>query len=286
MHSALEIWRHIPAHIHPVLLKLGSLELRWYGVCYFLSIFTAFLLCSWRIRHKESLLPHAKLEDYFFWVIFGVVIGARLGYVLFYQWEHYSTHLLEVFLPIQFEGAGPFFGAHFTGISGLSFHGGWIGSILATWFFCQKNKISFWEQIDFIVPAVPAGYMFGRLGNFLNGELWGRMTDAKIGMIFPSDPTQLIRHPSQLYEMMGEGFLLFLILWPLRNKKYFPGWTLCVYAMGYGAIRFGIEYFREPDAQLGLLGLGLSMGQWLCIGMVALGIVMGVILAQRSKAKG
>ena len=120
--------------------------------------------------------------------------------------------------------------------------------------------------------------MFGRLGNFLNGELWGRFTDSPIGMIFPNDSTQLTRHPSQLYEMLGEGLLLFLILWPIRNKKIFPGWIFCVYAFGYGLIRFGIEYFREPDSQLGLLGLGFSMGQWLCIAMIVSAVVLGFFL--------
>lgn len=280
MTSWSEIWRHIPAHIHPILFKFGSIEVRWYGLCYFLAIFSAFLLCSKRIRNHEAKLSQAKLEDYFFWVIFGVVIGARLGYVLFYQWAYYSQHWLEVFLPFQFDG-----GIHFSGISGLSFHGGWIGSILATWLFCRKNNIPFWEQIDLIVPAVPAGYMFGRLGNFLNGELWGRTTNSAIGMIFPGDPLLLTRHPSQLYEMLGEGLLLFLILWPIRNKKFFPGWMLCAYALGYGLIRFFVEFFREPDAQLGLLGLGLSMGQWLCLGMIGLGFILGIILVQNSKIR-
>ena len=273
MQHWLEIWRNLPAGIDPVLFKLGSLELRWYGLCYFFAIFVSFLLSSRRIRQNESLLKQAQLEDYYFWVIFGVVIGARTGYVVFYQWAYYSTHILEIFLPIQIDH-----GFHFTGISGLSFHGGWLGAIIATWLFCRKSKIKFWDQIDFIVPSVPAGYAFGRLGNFLNGELWGRFTDSPVGMIFPGDPTQLTRHPSQLYEMAGEGLLLFLILWPLRNKKFFPGWILCAYALGYGVIRFGIEYFREPDAQLGLLGLGLSMGQWLCLGMMVVAIVLALIL--------
>lgn len=123
--------------------------------------------------------------------------------------------------------------------------------------------------------------MFGRLGNFLNGELWGRMTDSKIGMIFPGDPLRLIRHPSQLYEMIGEGLFLFLILWPLRNKKFFPGWTLCAYAFGYGVIRFFVEYFREPDAQLGLLSAGFSMGQWLCAGMIMISIMLSLFLYRR-----
>ena len=273
MQNWVETWRHLPAHIDPVLFKLGSIELRWYGLCYFLAIFTSFLLSRWRIRKNESRLPQSQLEDYYFWVILGVVVGARLGYVIFYQWEYYSAHVLEIFLPIQFEG-----GIHFVGISGLSFHGGWIGSIFATWFFCRKHKIKFLEQLDLIIPTVPMGYMFGRLGNFLNGELWGRMTDAPLGMIFPNDSFQLTRHPSQLYEMLGEGLLLFLILWPLRNKNIFPGWMLCAYAFGYGLIRFRIEYFREPDAQLGLLSAGFSMGQWLCISMIGFSFVMGVIL--------
>lgn len=271
-------WREIPSHIDPVLFHLGSFEIRWYGVCYFLAIFISFLLCAWRVKRKETNLTRALLEDYYFWVILGVVIGSRLGYVLFYQWSYYAAHPLEIILPFQFEG-----GLRFTGISGLSFHGGWLGSTLATWLFCRKHKIEFWKHIDFIVASVPAGYAFGRLGNFLNGELWGRATDSAIGMVFQTDVLKLTRHPSQLYEMAGEGLLIFLILWPLRNKNYFPGWIFCAYAFCYGAIRFAIEYFREPDEQLGLMGLGLSMGQWLCVGMMILGLGLGFILVQRSK---
>lgn len=273
MNSWMEIWRHLPEKISPIFFKLGMVELRWYGLCYFLAILTSFLLISWRIRRKETALRQSQLEDYYFWVIFGVVIGARLGYVFFYQWAYYAEHPSEIFLPFRWEN-----GFHFTGISGLSFHGGWIGSIMATWLFCRRNQIRFWDQLDLIVPSVPAGYMFGRLGNFLNGELWGRTTDSAIGMIFPQDLLQAVRHPSQLYEMLGEGLLLFLILWPLRNKKFFPGWLFCAYAFGYGIIRFCIEYFREPDAQLGLLNAGLSMGQWLCLSMVVFSFVLGSFL--------
>ena len=276
----LEFWRHIPAHIDPVLFRFGPLEIRWYGICYFSAIFVSFLLSSWRIRRGETSLRQALLEDYYFWVICGVVIGARLGYVFFYQWSYYAAHPLEIILPFQFDG-----GLRFTGISGLSFHGGWMGSTLATWLFCRRHKIAFWPHIDFIVASVPAGYAFGRLGNFLNGELWGRATQAPIGMLFPHDGSGLPRHPSQLYEMLGEGLLLFLILWPLRNKKFFPGWIFCAYAAGYGFIRFFVEYFREPDEQLGLLGW-FSMGQWLCVGMVVLSLGLGIILAKKLKVKG
>ncbi len=269
----MEFWQHIPFHISPIFLRFGVFELRWYGICYFFAVFVSFLLSSWRIRRAEYLLKQTFLEDYYFWVIWGVVIGARLGYVLFYQWHYYSTHLFEVFLPFEANH-----GFHFTGISGLSFHGGYAGSILATWLFCRKHKISFWEQIDFIVPSVPAGYILGRLGNFLNGELYGRITHFSWGMIFPTDSAQMLRHPSQIYESLGEGLLLFLILWPLRNQKFFPGWIFCAYMFGYGIIRFTIEFTREPDEQLGLLSLGLSMGQWLCVGMVGVALILAAIL--------
>lgn len=281
MESFTAFWRSIPYHIDPVFFRLGSFELRWYGICYFFAIFVSFLLCAWRVRKKETTLSLALLEDYYFWVILGVVIGSRLGYVFFYQWGYYSTHLLEIILPFQFDG-----GIRFTGISGLSFHGGWVGSTIATWLFCRKNKIEFWKHIDFIVASVPAGYAFGRLGNFLNGELWGRATNSAIGMVFPTDPLGLARHPSQLYEVAGEGLLIFLILWPLRNKNYFPGWIFCAYAFFYGAVRFAIEFFREPDEQLGLLSLGFSMGQWLCVGMTLIAACLAAILNQSLKGKG
>lgn len=273
----MDLWRDLPSHLSPVFFKIGALEVRWYGLCYFFAIFLSFLLCSWRIRRKEIALKQNHLEDYYFWVILGIVIGARLAYVIFYQWSYYAAQPLEIFLPLRFEKGS----IEFTGISGLSFHGGWAGSILATVLFCRKHKLKAWEFLDFIVPSVPAGYFFGRLGNFLNGELYGRVTASKWAMIFPADPLQLPRHPSQLYEAFGEGIVIFLILWPLRNKKFFPGWIFCAYAFLYGAIRFLIEYTRAPDAQLGLLVLRLTMGQWLCVGMIAISIIFSVILHNR-----
>jgi phosphatidylglycerol:prolipoprotein diacylglycerol transferase len=158
----------------------------------------------------------------------------------------------------------------FTGISGMSYHGGVIGVVLVSVFFLRKRKIDFWKFIDLMVPSIPLGYTFGRIGNFINGELFGRVTTIPWGMYFPLDPTLSLRHPSQLYEAFFEGIFLFIVLWSMRKKKYFDGYLLGLYIFGYGLVRFTIEFFREPDFMVGLI----SIGQVLCALMMATGLII------------
>jgi phosphatidylglycerol:prolipoprotein diacylglycerol transferase len=231
-----------------------------------------YFLVAYRIKKEHHLLSLETIQDYCIWAILGVILGGRLGYVFFYQFGYYAVHPLEIFLPFQFT---PVF--HFTGIAGMSYHGGLIGFLVGTIIFCRRRKISFWYFMDLIVPAIPLGYTFGRLGNFINGELYGRVTDVFWGMYFPSDPMGLLRHPSQLYEAFFEGIFLFTLLWMLRTKKWFYGCLASLYLIGYGLVRFVIEFFREPDDHLGFILGNLTMGQVLCLLMIIGGGMIWVI---------
>jgi phosphatidylglycerol:prolipoprotein diacylglycerol transferase len=212
-------------------------------------------------------------------MILGLIVGARLGYVLFYNFSYYLRHPLEIILPISFSNS-----VTFTGISGMSYHGGLIGVIFATWLYVRKAKLDWWSIVDLYIPAIPLGYTFGRLGNFINGELYGRVTTSSIGMYFPLAPTKELRHPSQLYEAFFEGIFLFAILWSIRKIKMPNGAMLALYLIGYGTVRFFIEYFREPDAHIGFVFLSFSMGQILCSLMIAAGIGLYFYLRRQENA--
>ena len=201
-----------------------------------------------------------------------------MGYVVFYNFAYYLKHPLEIILPFSFSS-----GVTFTGISGMSYHGGLIGAILAGWLYVRKAKLNWWDGVDLYVPVIPLGYTFGRLGNFINGELYGRVTTSSIGMYFPQAPTRELRHPSQLYEAFFEGIFLFVLLWSIRKINSPKGATLAFYLIGYGLVRFCIEYFRQPDDHLGFVWLSFSMGQILCAAMVAAGIGLYFYLKGRQK---
>ena len=235
-----------------------------------------YLLTVYRIKKEHYPLNPEIIQDYCVWAILGVILGGRLGYVLIYHFGYYAAHPLEIFLPFQFT---PEF--RFTGIAGMSYHGGLIGFLAGTILFCRRRNIPFWSFMDLIAPAIPLGYMFGRLGNFINGELYGRVTSVPWGMYFPSDPEGLLRHPSQLYEAFFEGIFLFALLWILRKRNWFEGSLSCLYLIGYGMVRFVIEFFREPDDHLGLVLGSLSMGQILCMLMIASG---GIVWMIRSRS--
>jgi phosphatidylglycerol:prolipoprotein diacylglycerol transferase len=228
-----------------------------------------YILVLYRIRKEHYEYSAETVQDYFVWAVLGLILGARLGYVLFYNLSYYLHHPLEIFLPFEFAN-----GIRFVGISGMSYHGGAIGVLSASLIFCRRHQIDFWRFADLFIPAIPLGYTFGRIGNFINGELYGRATTVSWGMIFPADSLQLIRHPSQLYEAFFEGLVLFAVLWMIRKKSPFDGFLLAFYVIGYGLVRFFIEFFREPDTQLGFVWASLSMGQVLCILMILAGLAV------------
>ncbi len=243
----------------PVALQLGPLAIRWYGLMY-LAGFIAFL---WLGRRRAQAQPWLRMspqdiDDLLFFGVLGVIVGGRLGQVLFYEPGYYLAHPLEILAVWK---------------GGMSFHGGFLGVLAAMALFAQKRGRSFFEITDFIAPLVPLGLMAGRIGNFINGELWGRVADAALpwAMVFPQIDAQA-RHPSQLYQAGGEGLLLFLILWVYSSRQRATGAISGAFLVGYGTLRFVAEYFREPDAGVFGVSYAVSMGQWLSLPMVGLGL--------------
>lgn len=250
----------IHPQLDPVAIQLGPVAIHWYGLMYLLAFGLFILLGRWQIRRRPDLGWRAKdLDDLLFYGILGVVVGGRLGEVLFYQPGYYLQHPGEIIAVWK---------------GGMSFHGGFLGVLVALAWFGRKTGRGFWNVADFVAPLVPTGLAAGRIGNFINGELWGRPADPELpwAMVFPH-VDDLARHPSQLYQAMGEGLLLFVILWLYAAKPRATGATSAVFLIGYGTLRFSAEFFRTPDPGIfGVLSLGLSTAQWLCVPMVAAGI--------------
>ncbi|MEI7637905.1 MAG: prolipoprotein diacylglyceryl transferase [Syntrophus sp. (in: bacteria)] len=266
MDALIAAWRYLPGQINPNFLEFGTFQVRYYSLMYLVAFTLTYFLVMYRIRNEKYDYTAETVQELMIWLIIGLILGGRLGYVLFYNFDYYFHRPWEILLPFDFSD-----GIRFVGISGMSFHGGAIGAILAAAMFCRGRQINFWRLTDLFCPAIPLGYTFGRIGNFINGELYGRATTVPWGMIFPHDPEQLLRHPSQLYEAFLEGIVLFIVLWALRKKSPFDGFLLAVYFMGYGLVRFFIEFYRQPDVQLGYYFGFLTMGQILCFIMISCG---------------
>ena len=267
MHNLREWWQNLPLNMNPVFVQFGPVQIRYYGLMFLSAFLTFYFLMRYRIRRDKVILSAEQLDDYLVWAIAGALLGGRLGYVLFYDFFYFLKHPVQIFWPFHQANGQAYFG-----ISGLSFHGGLLGVFLATFLFTKKRGLSLWQLGDAVVPAVPLGYTFGRLGNFFNGELYGRVTDVPWGMYFPADMGVVLRHPSQLYEAFFEGLVLFTIIWSVRNKRLFDGWLFWLYLTLYGTFRFFIEFVRQPDQQLGFVLGPLSMGQVLCLVMVGVGV--------------
>ncbi len=245
----------------PVAVSLGPLKVHWYGLTYLVAFVGAYLLATVRAKHSpfaERGWTRQHVEDLLFFSMLGVVLGGRLGYVLFYKPSHYFAHPAEIFAVWQ---------------GGMAFHGGLLGVITAMAVFAKRQGRHFFEVADLVAPCVPLGLAAGRIGNFINGELWGRAADPSLpwAMVFPESGSDLPRHPSQLYQFGLEGVLFFVLLWLYARKPRQQGAVSGMFLLGYGSFRFIAEYFREPDSFLGLLALNMSMGQWLCVPMIILG---------------
>lgn len=243
-------------HIDPVAISFGPVNVHWYGLMYMVGFLSAWGLGRYRANQPHSVWTGEKVDDLVTYCILGVIFGGRIGYILFYDVAFYLENPLQML--------------HIWN-GGMSFHGGLLGVITCFWLYARKHSISIFVVGDFIAPLVPPGLLAGRLGNFINGELWGRHTTADIGMIFPSGGP-FPRHPSQLYEAGLEGALLFILLW-MFSRKPRPERTVCgLFLIGYGFFRSFVEFFREPDPQLGYIAFGwLTMGMLLCIPMIAYG---------------
>ncbi len=248
----------IHPEIDPIAFSIGPLHVRWYGLTYLVA-FVLFLVLG-RIRARQNILRGWKpgdLDDLLLYGILGVVLGGRIGYCLFYKPMYYLTNPFEIFAVWQ---------------GGMSFHGGLLGVIFAMWLYARRTDRKLLSVLDFIGPLVPLGLASGRIGNFINAELPGRAADPSLpwAMIFPT-VDNIPRHPSQLYQFALEGVLLFIVLWVYALKPRALGRVSGLGLLGYGILRFIAEFFREPDAFLGILSLGMTMGQWLCLPMVAVG---------------
>lgn len=266
MSSFLEFYQHLPERINPEIVHFGFFSVGWYAVMYLVAFLVAWGLLRKRLKLGEGKITVSQLFDFLLACFLSAVIGGRLGYVLFYNFSFYSSHPLAIISPFD-SGTG-----ELIGIYGMSYHGGLIGALFAALLFVRKYKLNFWALSDFVVPAIPAGYFFGRIGNFLNGELYGRATSGWFGMYFPGDALGILRHPSQLYEAFLEGFLLFLFFWFWRNVRKLQGNFLALYLIGYAAMRFLGEFFREPDPQIGFIFGSFTLGQLFSVAMLISGL--------------
>ncbi len=237
---------------------LGPLRVHWYGIMYLVGFGLAWLLAMYRTKREDLVVRKEQVDDLIFYGAMGVVLGARIGYILFYKTADFMAEPLMIFR--VWEG-------------GMSFHGGFLGVILAMYLYSKKIQQRFFDVMDFIAPMVPVGLFFGRLGNFIGAELYGRAADVPWAMVFPTDTAQIPRHPSQLYEAGLEGLLTFLILFVWYSAKPRPRAAVCsLFVLLYGCFRFAVEFFRQPDAHIGYELFGfLSRGQELCIPMILVG---------------
>lgn len=241
--------------INPVAIQIGPLAVHWYGLMYLIGFFGAWGFTTLRVKHSNRGFTPPQVSDLLFYCAMGVVIGGRLGYMVFYDWYDLIHQPLRIFMVWK---------------GGMSFHGGVIGVIIAIFIYAKQNHKAFGDVGDLIVVAIPIGLATGRLGNFINSELWGRVTDMPWGMVFPNGGN-LPRHPSQLYECFLEGIVLFAVLWWYSSKPK-PRYAVSgLFLLLYGIFRFSVEFFREPDKHIGYLAYGFTEGQYLCIPMILIG---------------
>lgn len=251
----------------PVFFSIGPLSVHWYGVMYLLGFLAGQYLGIWRAMKDawRGFTPD-EIKDLLFYAVLGVIIGGRLGYVFFYHFDYFLESPLYLFKINE---------------GGMSFHGGFLGVVGAVILFARTRGKAIFHVGDFVAPLVPPGLFFGRFGNFINGELWGRSTDVSWGMIFPQSGDNLVRHPSQLYQMAGEGLALFILLWWFSQKPRPRGAVSAMFMIGYGVLRTAAEFFREPDEHIGyLLGGYLTQGMLLSMPMIIVGVAI-MILAYR-----
>lgn len=269
-------WQNWPLSFDGTFLSIGSFQVQYYGLMYIVGLLASFLVLKWRFGKGElkSVENFKIVEDLLFGLMVCVLIGGRLGYVVFYSLEYFLANPLEI--------VWPFRDGQFTGLAGMSFHGGLLLCLLYGIWFVKKKNLDFWKTSDELIVVAPLAYFFGRIGNFLNSELFGRVTDVNWGMKFQG-AGEVLRHPSQLYQAFGEGFLVFVLLWVTRNMKNLDGYRLGLFIGLFGLMRFLMEFFRQPDEHIGLL-IDLSRGQYLSLMMILAGII--IVVFSKNTRKG
>ncbi len=259
-------------NINPDIFSIGPVRVRWYGVMYVLGFIAAYFLIQKQERSRQIGLVGTTAQDLIFYLAIGLIVGGRLGYILFYEYNDFMPYIKN---PLEIIA---------TWHGGMSFHGGLIGCVIAGWFFSRRKGIPFPALADSAIVTCPIGLGLGRLGNFINGELLGRPTDVPWAMIYPAGGP-IPRHPTQLYESLAEGLLLFVIMWSLRKKPFKDGMMVAFFLLFYGIIRFIIEFFKEPDPQLGFLLGYFTMGQILCMAMIVASLLLMLYLNRKTAVR-
>ncbi|MBU1668782.1 prolipoprotein diacylglyceryl transferase [bacterium] len=259
----MEFWNHIYEHFNPVAVDFGFISVHWYGIMYISALLVALWFAKWIIKRDAMPIPDDTIDSYFIWIEVGIILGARIWYILFYDSNtlFYFTQPWQIF--------NPFSNGEFVGIRGMSYHGAVVGAAIASYLFARRNPGEIYKILDVVALAVPVGFVFGRIGNFLNQELVGRATDVPWGIYVDG----VLRHPSQLYEGFMEGIVVAILIYIYRKYKRFDGALIGIYGILYGTARFVAEFWREPDSQLGYLyGDWLTMGQLQSLIMIGLAI--------------
>ena len=259
----LDFWHHIYSHFNPIAFDVGIFKVHWYGIMYVLALVVGFYTA---LKFADKLGVNRKIiDEYFIWAEIGIILGARIGYFIFYVPDnsYYLLHPWQMF--------NPFIDGEFVGIRGMSYHGALIGFAIATFLYWKIKRVDIWKVLDVVALAVPVGYIFGRIGNFLNQELIGRETDVFWGIYVDG----VLRHPSQLYEAFFEGVVVFILLYIFYKKFYkYKGELIGLYMILYGIFRSFCEMFREPDPQLGFIFMHFTMGEILSFGMILIGVII------------
>jgi len=269
----MSYWNHIYEHFNPIAANLGFLTIHWYGIMYVLALLSALWFAKYIIQKDKMPIDEKVVDSFFIWIEVGVILGARIGYILFYDphTSYYLSHPWQIF--------NPFVNGEFVGIRGMSYHGAILGALIATFLFGRRHPDDIFRLLDVVGLAVPVGYIFGRIGNFLNQELVGRETDVPWGIYVDG----VLRHPSQLYEALLEGVLVALLIYIYRKHKRFDGELLPLYGILYGIARFVAEFWREPDSQLGFICCGwMSMGQLMSLLMILFSIALYYLIRNYS----
>jgi phosphatidylglycerol:prolipoprotein diacylglycerol transferase len=272
----MSYWNHIYEHFDPVAVNLGFVSVHWYGLMYVLALLSALWFAKYIIKKDQMQIKDSVIDAFFIWIEVGVILGARVGYILFYDphTAYYLTHPWQIF--------NPFANGEFVGIRGMSYHGAILGALIATLLFGRKHPNEIYKLLDIVGLAVPVGYIFGRIGNFLNQELVGRATELPWGIYVDG----VLRHPSQLYEAFLEGIVVAAAIYLYRGPRRFDGELLPVYGILYGIARFIAEFWREPDSQLGFICCGwMSMGQLMSLLMILFSIGLYFFIEKQSQKR-